>query len=235
MQTYRLFGKLAMTCIVAQSVVLIFSTPSATAQTGSATYAFVVASGFLCEGSESGVCPAIAESAAGDRYEISGAGTFDSRSKSANAAGTFTHKSANGTALETGIWIATDLISFRSYGVAPAAVVQKNSAYLRQQFGPKRLPLGLRPMPTGGLAVLRISLLSSTGTSKTTNLELNCALGDVPRERSVEGIRLSFDRNTAEFTELSGARVMFLSIKTPNATVTTQKAPSLQPASTSPQ
>ncbi len=55
-----------------------------------------VASGFLCEGPESGSCSAVAESPTGNRYEISGAGTFDAQKKSAQAAGTFTHKSING-------------------------------------------------------------------------------------------------------------------------------------------
>jgi len=44
-------------------------------------------------------------------------------------------------------------------------------------------------------------------------LQLNCALGDVPRERSVEGIRLAFERNGSEFSEEVGGRVMFLSIR----------------------
>jgi hypothetical protein len=53
-------------------------------------YSFVVASGFLCD---SGSCPAAVRSANGDTYELIGAGTFNTQSKSASAAGTFTHKS----------------------------------------------------------------------------------------------------------------------------------------------
>ena len=45
------------------------------------------------------------------------------------------------------------------------------------------------PVPTGGLAVLRIRLLPLQGPSRNAVLEVNCALGDVPRERSLEGIR----------------------------------------------
>jgi hypothetical protein len=208
------FGKFVTTWTVATSVMLVLFAISARAQAGSAPYTFAVASGFLCEGSDSGTCPAVAESPTGGRYEISGAGTFDSRKKSANAAGTFTHKSTNGNVLETGVWIATDLISFQSYGIAPGALIQKGPALGRLPFGPKRLPIGLRPMPMGGLAALRISFLSTTGATKTATLELNCALGDVPRERSIEGIRLSFDRSAAGFTEEAGARVLFLSMRT---------------------
>lgn len=205
-----LFGKRARVRIFGTSVMLLLSVASFSGQTGPSTYAFVVASGFLCEGSESGSCPAIAESKAGDRYEISGAGAFDLRNKSAQAAGTFTHKSTNGNVLETGVWIASDLLSFESYGIAPAALMHKNPPLGRLQIGPKRLGIGSRPMPAGGLAVVRISLLPTTGEGKTAILQLNCALGDVPRERSVEGVRLSFDGNDVEFAEVAGARVMFL-------------------------
>ena len=43
-------------------------------------------------------------------------------------------------------------------------------------------------------------------------LQVNCALGDVPRERSVEGIRLNIERNGGEFSEEAGGRVMFLAM-----------------------
>jgi hypothetical protein len=44
-------------------------------------------------------------------------------------------------------------------------------------------------------------------------LQVNCTLGEVPRERSVEGIRLSFEGNQNEFSEEVGGRVMFLSTR----------------------
>lgn len=194
-------------------LMLLFACP-ARAQNGPAGYFFVVASGFLCEGADSGSCPAVAESSSGERYEISGAGTFDPRNKSAKAAGTFTHKSNNGNVLESGVWTATELISFLSYGSAPAALIQKTPALGRLQIGPKRPLIGSRAMPMGGLALLRVLFLSTTGATKTATLELNSALGDVPRERSIEGIRLSFGRSDAGFTEEAGARVLFLSIQT---------------------
>jgi hypothetical protein len=162
---------------------------------------------------ESGSCPAIAESPTGGSYEISGAGTFDSAKKVAKAAGTFTHKATNGNVLETGVWIASELISFRSYGIAPGTFLQKDRVLGRAQFGPKRL-LSSRVLPTGGLAVLRISSVATTGEVKNAILQLNCVLGDVPHERSIEGIRLSFDGSGAEFAEEAGARVMFLSMRT---------------------
>jgi hypothetical protein len=47
----------------------------------------------------------------------------------------------------------------------------------------------------------------------TAVLQLNCALGNVPRERSVGGIRLKVERNDTEYSEELGGRVMFLSIQ----------------------
>jgi hypothetical protein len=45
----------------------------------------------------------------------------------------------------------------------------------------------------------------------TAVLQVNCALGEVPRERSVEGIRLTFGRSGVEFSQEAGGRVMAIS------------------------
>jgi hypothetical protein len=68
-------------------------------------------------------------------------------------------------------------------------------------------------MPTGGLAVFRITLLPTKSSPTIAVLQVNCALGDVPRERSVEGIRLAIGKTNAEFSEEASGRVMFLSIR----------------------
>ena len=81
------------------------------------------------------------------------------------------------------------------------------------QFAPMRLKMSSVPMPTGGLAVFRVHLLTLSGAAKTGVLQVNCALGDVPRERSVEGIRLSLESDRNEFSEEVGGRVMFLSMR----------------------
>ena len=195
------------------SLILFLCAGSARAQSSSANYTFVVASGFLCDPGDSGSCPAVAKSANGDSYEISGAGTFDPQNKSVKAAGTFTHKSANGDALQTGVWIASELDSFVSYGVAPGALLREKIALGPRQFAPKRSTIFAGPMPTGGLAVFSIRLLPMSGTTRTAILQVNCALGKVPAERQVEGIRLSLERNGTEFSlEVSG-RVIFLSMR----------------------
>ena len=195
------------------SLILFLCAGSARAQISSPNYTFVVASGFLCDPGDSGSCPAVAKSTNGDSYEISGAGTFDPQNKSVKAAGTFNHKSTNGSVLETGVWIANELVSFDSYGIAPSALRQKGIALGPQPIRPKHLPMSSGPMPTGGLAVFRIRLLPMSGAAMTAVLQVNCALGDVPRERSVEGIRLTLEKIPTEFSEQAGGRVMFLAMR----------------------
>jgi len=68
-------------------------------------------------------------------------------------------------------------------------------------------------VPTGGLAVLRIRRLPLQGPSRNAVLQVNCTLGDVPRERSVEGIRLSIEGNASDFSEEGSGRVMFLATR----------------------
>lgn len=199
--------------VVWPSLILLLSAGSAQAQTSPANYVFLLASGFLCDPGDSGNCPAVAKSANGDTYEMSGAGTFDPQSKSVKAAGTFYHRTPNGNLIETGVWTASDLISFGSYGIAPNALQQKGPAYGSPQLGPKRMPTRVGAMPTGGLAIFRIVLVPLWGPSKTAVLQVNCALGDVPRERSVEGIRLIFENGGSEFSEEVGGRVLFLSMQ----------------------
>jgi len=210
------------------SLILSLCSGSARAQLSSANYTFVVASGFLCDPGDSGSCPAVAKSANGDSYEISGAGTFDTESKSVKAAGTFHHKTPNGNMIETGVWTASELISFGSYGIAPNALRQKGPAYGSPRLGPKRMPTRASSMPTGGLAIFRILLMPVSGPTKTALLRVNCALGDVPSERSVQGIRLIFEKGGNEFSEEVGGHVLFLSRQlkvSPPAKAAQQEAP----------
>lgn len=186
---------------------------SAAAQGRNAKYIVLLASGFLCDPGDSSACPVVAKSSQGDAYEINGAGVFDADNKSVNAAGTYTHRSPNGSSLETGVWFASELVSFNSYGAAPTALQRQHLALGPQFPGLRRVPIPMSPMPTGGLAVLRIHLLPLRGSSRSAVLQVNCALGDVPRERSVEGIRLSFEANARDFSEESGGRIMFLSMR----------------------
>src|SRR5690349_12877708 len=99
--------------IVIATAVVFLHEGSALAQNASTSsthptpgnYSLLLASGFICDTGDAGVnagsCPAIARGPNGDRYEISGAGTFEPAAKTVKAAGTFHHKAANGELLET--------------------------------------------------------------------------------------------------------------------------------------
>ena len=183
----------------------------ARAQSNSGDYLFFVGSGFLCQPNDSSACPAVTKSAGDSTYELSGAGTFNLKNRSATATGTFTHKSPNGSTLETGIWMANELVSFDSYGVARDVLMREGWAFGLSEFGPRRMPTLSGSMPTGGLAVIRIRLLPMWGPPRMAVLQVNCALGKVPEERQTEGIRLSFEGGGGEFDQEISGRTMFVS------------------------
>jgi hypothetical protein len=234
MSNLRAFSIRAMTRVVVPCLAMCLSTLPAAAQSNNGNYIFLLASGFLCDPGDSSTCPTTAKATQGDSYEMSGAGTFETQNKSVKASGTFTHKSPNGNVLETGVWLAGEFLSFDSYGAAPGALPRQGLAFGAARFGPKRLPIPSGPTPIGGLAVFRIRLLPMSGPSKTAVLQVNCALGEVPHERSVEGIRLTLEKNGSEFSEEAGGRVMFLSVrhevnapaKTPLQDPASQESPS---------
>ena len=182
----------------------------ATAQNNGVDYIVLIASGFLCDSADSSSCPAVVKSADGSSYEMSGAGTLSTKSRSVTATGTFTHKSLNGNSLETGIWIAHELVRFDSYGIAPGARMQAGSAFGPSQIGPRRMPMLSGSMPAGGLAVMRIRLLPMWGPSRTATLQVNCALGKVPDEHQTEGIRLTIEDGGVAFDEEVSGRAMFV-------------------------
>ena len=213
MTNQNIFSNLIVTWVAVSSLAMFLGAVPARAQNIPANYTFLVASGFLCDPGDSATCPAVVKSANEDTYEMSGAGTLNTQSKSVTAAGTFAHKSADGTVLEAGVWIVSELVSFHSYGIAPGALMSGGRAFGPAKFGPNRLPLFPGPMPTGGLAVFRVRLLPMWGAPKTAVLQVNCALGDVPREHQVEGIRLIFETNGGEFSEEVSGHVMFLSMR----------------------
>jgi hypothetical protein len=105
----------------------------ASAQNIANNYTFLIASGFLCDPGDSSACPAVAKSSQGDTFELTGAGMFNTQNKSLTATGAYTHRSPNGTVLETGVWTGEELESFSSYGVSPTAFKQLNLA-----VGPER-------------------------------------------------------------------------------------------------
>jgi len=223
MSNQKLSSTLVITWVAVLSLAMFLGAGPARAQSSSANYTFLVGAGFLCDSGDSSACPAVVKSADGASYEMSGAGTLATQSKSVTAAGAFTHKSRDGNVLETGVWIASELVSFDSYGIAPGALMREGRALGPPQFGPMRSPMFAGSMPAGGQAVFRIRLLPMWGLSKTALLQVNCALGKVPPEHQVEGIRLAFEGGGGEFDEEVSGRALFL-LTRPGAS-TAAKAP----------
>jgi hypothetical protein len=190
-------------------VTAIRATP-ASPDSGSANYNFLVASGYVCDRSDSSSCPAVAQAANGDSIEISGAGMLSPSSKTVTATGAFTHKTANGEIVETGIWRATELLNFNSYGIAPGALLRGNQKF--KSFG--LFPMGLNilagPMPAGGLALLGIQLLPDVGKPKDAILQVNCALGNVPANQKQDGVRLAINGGRLKFDQKVSGRTMFM-------------------------
>jgi len=205
----RIVTTVNVSLVVAPMLALLLGAAPVSAQNPAPEYTFVVASGFLCD---SGNCPAVARSERRDTYEFTGAGTFNAQTKAVSAAGTFAHKIPNGTVVETGVWTSNQLISFDSYGAAPNALRQRGIAAGVPGFRPNLSPMSVNPLPIGGLALFRIRLLPASGMPMSAVLQVNCALGDAPRDRSADGIRLKLEKSPAEFSEELGGSVMFLAM-----------------------
>ncbi len=224
MTNQNVFSSLIVTWVAVPAVAMLLGAGPARAQNSPADYTFLVASGFLCDPGDSASCPAVVKSANDDSYDMSGAGRFDAQSKSVTATGTFTHKSSSGTVLETGVWIASELVSFDSYGIVPGALMSRGRAFGLPQLGPKGLPMAFGSTAAGGRAVFRIRLLPVWGAGpKTATLQVNCAIGKVPPEHPVEGIRLAFEGSSFEFDEEVSGRTLFV-LTRPGATAAS-KAP----------
>jgi hypothetical protein len=90
----------------------------ASSESGSGTFQYLAGSDFLC-GFFSAACPDIAMAESGDTIEIKGSGALSIDPKSVTGSGTFKHKDATGTVVESGTWTAQELISFVPYVVLP--------------------------------------------------------------------------------------------------------------------
>jgi hypothetical protein len=187
-----------------------------------ANYNFLIGSGLLCNSDDSTACPAVAKAANGNTIEISGAGTLNGRS--VTAAGAFTQKTPTEDIVATGVWAATELESFESYGLAPGAL-QVDYPKLRA-FGPFATGLGkmARPMAgmmagpvaAGGVAVIRIRLLPDAGSPAEAVLQVNCAKGKVPADAQSDGARLTITGGPAFDEQVSGRAIFLLQRPGPN-------------------
>jgi hypothetical protein len=190
-------------------LILVTGADPRLADNDSANYNFLVASGFLCDPNDSSTCPAVARAASGDTIELSGAGTLSLANKSIMGAGAYTHKSSTGEILETGVWTATALLSFKSYGVAPGALMRGTLKFKSSRLFPSGLGMLAGPMPAGGLALIRIRLIPDAGSPKDGILQVNCALGKMPANQKEDGARLALDGSGLKFDQRVSGRTMF--------------------------
>jgi hypothetical protein len=190
-----------------------------------ATYNLLIASGFLCESADG--CPAVAQAEDGETIEISGAGRLNLADKSVNAAGAFIQKSPGGTIVNTGVWTATGLASFQSYGIAPFALLrdypQLRPAGMLAMTGPMmKMPgpfgaLMSGPLAAGGLAVIRIRLLPDAGMPQDALLRVNCAQGKVPEGQQSDSIKLAITGGRQFNVPVAGHAVFLLQRPTPTS------------------
>jgi len=198
------------------------ASPASSAAT--ANYNFLIASGFLCDPPDPDVCPAVARASDGETVEITGAGTLDVASKSVTGAGAFTQKATTGDIVTTGVWTATGLVSFESYGIAPGALLREYPQFRR--LGPFLMGRGMMPGPmaglmtgpvaAGGVALIRIRLLPDAGTPTDAILRVNCAKGKVPEDTQTDGVRLNITSGPAFDEQVSGRTVFLLQRPGPN-------------------
>jgi hypothetical protein len=198
------------TGVTAILILVIGATP-VIAGNDAANYNFLIASGFLCDPNDSTTCPAVARAVSGDAVELSGAGTLSLANKSVTATGAFTHKSPTGEIVATGVWTATELLSFKSYGIAPGALMRESQHFKPSRYSLSVLGVLAGPMPAGGLALIRIRLLPDVGTPKEAVLQVNCAKGKVPDNQQGDGVRLAIEQDGPKFDQkVSGRTVLLL-------------------------
>jgi hypothetical protein len=152
-------------------MVLIFSlvsTIGAAADSGSATYQYLVGTGFLAGTNPpiGPLMPDVAMAADGSTVTVIGQGTLSIHPKSVSGGGSFTVMDSAGNVTASGTWTAEQLLSFVSYGGAA--------------------PQGLPVQNTGGKALIQVQL--STGQSAV--LTIYCVLG-TPPPSAVEGVHLA--------------------------------------------
>ncbi len=150
----------------------------ASADSGAATYRYLIGTGLLC-GLAPSACPDVAMAPNGDTIVLTGSGTLSIHPKSVTGGGTFVHKRGAAT-VGSGTWTATQLLSFVGYGCGGA---------------------GLPANFCGGRAIIRVHL--SAGLDAI--LQVDCLIGTFPAG-AIEGVRLAvpgalnFNKEVSGFT-----------------------------------
>ena len=183
MNTNRKLRALSLIAVLALSL-SVLGIGSVSADSDSATYQYLVGTGFLCSLAPSG-CPDVAMADNGDTIDITGSGTLSIHPKSVTGGGTFVHHFAGGSV--SGTWTAEQLLSFDSYGSSPV----------------------LPPELTAGLALIRVHLVADGGSPQADAiLRVNCVLpGAKMPAGAEEGVRLNIQDLLNFNTEVSGFTV----------------------------
>ena len=168
------------------ALVLTLSLFLVSASHKSASYKYMIATGFLEEHG-----PDIAMARNGDTIELMGEGTFTTNPKTITGEGTFVHKNAEGEVIGTGKWAATKLISFQSYGDGT--------------------PQGLPAEFEGGRALVKVILdPDGIGPSFEGTLKITCLLGDKIPKKAEEGIQLAVRGIPIHFNKEVGGETVFI-------------------------
>jgi hypothetical protein len=131
-------------------------------------------------------------------------------------------KTPTAVVVTSGVWIATALVSFQSYGIDLGAMLrdypQLRTSGVFPMGGPmsKGVPLLGGPVAEGGLAVIRIRLLPDVGAPEDALLRVNCAKGRVPDEGQTDGVKLAVAGGPSFEEQVSGRTLFLLRRPMPN-------------------
>jgi hypothetical protein len=76
-----MFSGLVITGVVVPGLAILLAAIPAMAQNSGGDYVFLITSGFLCDSAGSSACPAVVKSADRSSFELSGVGTFNTKSR----------------------------------------------------------------------------------------------------------------------------------------------------------
>jgi hypothetical protein len=172
------------------ALALVFSVVSAigaAADSGSATYQYLVGTGFIAGTNPPIplVGPDVAMASDGSTVTLTGRGTLSIHPKSVSGTGSFSMRDSAGNVTATGTWSALSLDSFVSYG--------------------NGTPQGIPIQNTGGEAVIQVQL----STGPTAVLTVTCLVGTPPAGKK-EGVRLAVGGGPNFNKQVSGETLFIL-------------------------
>ncbi len=149
-------------------------------------YDFMVGTGFLRDFGD-----VISTAKNGDTIELVGEGSFNTKPKTIIGSGTAIHRNSNGEIIGTGNWIATKLITFKSYGNGSSQ--------------------GLPGNFEGGRALIKVIIdPDNVGPSFEGTLMVTCLLGDKIPPKANEGIKLAVRGIPINFNQEKSGATLFI-------------------------